>query len=119
MWYGAVGCLVTLILSLLAAPLTAEAQQPGQMLRIGFVEPGAAAVNGHFLAAFRQGLRAFGWVEGQNLVIEDRWAEGQLSRMPANALSSIWRAAERRDPQIPSSARPGGTGAVAWSPVTR
>ena len=83
MWYGAVGCLVTLILSLLAAPLTAEAQQPGQMPRIGFVEPGAAAVNGHFLAAFRQGLRALGWVEGQNLVIEDRWAEGQVERFPA------------------------------------
>ena len=83
MWYSAVGCIVTLILSLLATPLAAEAQQPGQMPRIGFVEPGAAAVNGHFLAAFRQGLQALGWVEGQNLVIEDRWAEGQVERFPA------------------------------------
>jgi len=83
MWYSAVGCLVTLILSLLATPLAAEVQQPGQMPRIGFVEPGSAAVNGHFLAAFRQGLRALGWVEGQNLVIEDRWAEGQVERFPA------------------------------------
>jgi putative tryptophan/tyrosine transport system substrate-binding protein len=75
--------LVTLTLGLLVAPRASHAQQPGQMPRIGFVEPGAAAVNGHFLAAFRQGLRAFGWVEGQNLVIEDRWAEGQYERFPA------------------------------------
>jgi putative tryptophan/tyrosine transport system substrate-binding protein len=75
--------LVTLTLGLLVAPRASHAQQPGQMPRIGFVEPGSAAVNGHFLAAFRQGLRAFGWVEGQNLVIEDRWAEGQYERFPA------------------------------------
>jgi putative ABC transport system substrate-binding protein len=75
--------LVTLALGLLVAPRASHAQQPGQMPRIGFVEPGAAAVNGHFLAAFRQGLRELGYVEGQNLVIEDRWAEGQVERFPA------------------------------------
>src|SRR5712691_4569910 len=75
--------LTTLGFGLLCTPFAPDAQPPGQVPRIGFVEPGAAAVNGHFLAAFRQGLRALGWVEGQNLVIEDRWAEGQVERFPA------------------------------------
>ena len=83
MWRRTIWLITTLAFVLLCAPCAPGAQQPGQMPRIGFVEPGAAAVNGHFLAAFRQGLRAFGWVEGQNLVIEDRWAEGHYERFPA------------------------------------
>ena len=83
MWRRTIWLITTLAFGLLCAPCAPDAQQPGKMPRIGFVEPGAAAVNGHFLDAFRQGLRALGWVEGQNLVIEDRWAEGQYERFPA------------------------------------
>jgi putative ABC transport system substrate-binding protein len=82
-WRRTIWLITTLACGLLYAPCTPDAQQPGQVPRIGCVEPGAAAVNGHFLAAFRQGLRALGYVEGQNLVIEDRWAEGQVERFPA------------------------------------
>jgi putative ABC transport system substrate-binding protein len=82
-WRRTIWLITTLAFGLLCAPCAPDAQQPGQVPRIGFVEPGSAAVNGHFLAAFRQGLRALGWVEGQNLVSEDRWAEGQYERFPA------------------------------------
>ena len=62
---------------LLAAPLAAAAQQQGKVWRIGFVEAGSASVNRHFLDAFRQGLRELDYLEGQDIVIEERWAEGR------------------------------------------
>jgi putative tryptophan/tyrosine transport system substrate-binding protein len=81
MWYGAAGCLVTLTLSLLAAPLAAAA--PATRARIAFLgltpAPPASALP-PMVAAFRQGLRELGRVEGQNLAIEWRWAEGSLER---------------------------------------
>jgi putative ABC transport system substrate-binding protein len=66
---------------LLAAPLAAKAQQ-GKVWRIGFVEAGSASVNHHFLDAFRQGLRELGYLEGQQIVIEERWAEGRNDLFP-------------------------------------
>jgi putative ABC transport system substrate-binding protein len=68
--------------SLLAAPLAAEAQTPGKTPRIGFVEAGSRSANQHFLDAFRQGLRDLRYVEGQTIVIEDRWADGRPDRFP-------------------------------------
>jgi hypothetical protein len=72
--------MLTLALSLLAAPLTIDAQQPGKMPRIGHLtlRAGPAAED----EAFKQGLHALGWVEGQNLAIEYRWADGQVDRFP-------------------------------------
>ena len=66
----------------LLAALPAEAQQAGKMYRIGFVEAGAPSANQHFLDAFKRGLRELGYVEGQNILIEERWAEGQNERFP-------------------------------------
>src|SRR5262249_27172090 len=68
--------------SLLAAPLTGEARG-GNIPRIGFIEAGASSTNSHYLEAFRRGLRELGYVEGQNITIEDRWADGQSERFPA------------------------------------
>src|SRR5436853_7173283 len=88
MWYSAVGYIVTLILSLLAVPLTADAQQPTKVYRIGWLTLGFP--NDTFsksdqarpdLYGLRQGLRELGYVEGQNLVIEERYAEGQVERL--------------------------------------
>src|SRR5262249_45708304 len=67
---------------LLAAPLTARAQQPGKVYRIGILEAVPAGPNASNLAAPRKGLRDLGYVEGQNLVIEYRSADGRAERFP-------------------------------------
>jgi putative ABC transport system substrate-binding protein len=67
---------------LLAAPLMAEAQPAGKLYRIGYLAGGSATANPSFAEAFRQGLRELGWVEGQNIAIEYRFAEGRLDRLP-------------------------------------
>jgi putative ABC transport system substrate-binding protein len=67
---------------LLAAPLTADAQQTGKVARIGYLGPSSPSSSSSYVDAFRQGLRELGWVEGQNIVIEYRFAEGRLERLP-------------------------------------
>jgi putative ABC transport system substrate-binding protein len=67
---------------LLAAPLAAEAQLAGKVYRIGYLSSGSASSNPHVIEAFRQGLQELGWVEGQNIVIDYRWAEGRFDRLP-------------------------------------
>jgi len=74
--------------SLLAAPFVAEAQPAGKVARIGYLAPNLA-VNPHLPEAFRQGLRDLGYVEGRNLVIEIRSAEGKLERLPALAAELV------------------------------
>jgi putative tryptophan/tyrosine transport system substrate-binding protein len=72
----------TLAGGLVAAPLAALAQQAGTMPRVGFLEAGSRSVNQHFADAFRQGLRELGYTDGQNIRIEERWAEGMPERFP-------------------------------------
>jgi ABC-type uncharacterized transport system substrate-binding protein len=74
----------TLAGSLLATPLAGEAQQPTKIPRIGYLATTLTA-NPHVHEAFRQGLRDLGYVEGRNLIIEYRDAEGNLERLPALA----------------------------------
>jgi len=69
---------------LLALPLPAGAQQAGKVYRVGFLWD-SPAVWPHALEGFRQGLRDLGWVEGQNIVVEYRWAEGRFDRLPGLA----------------------------------
>jgi putative tryptophan/tyrosine transport system substrate-binding protein len=78
-----------LALTILAAPLAAEGQPAGKVHRIGYLSGGSGTASPHFLEAFRQGLREFGWVEGQNIVIEGRWAEGRLDRLPDLAAEMV------------------------------
>jgi putative ABC transport system substrate-binding protein len=91
MWYSAVGCIVTITLSLLTAPRAAHAQQPMKVARIGYLVTGGldSPETRILLDAFRQGLRERGYVEGQNLVIEYRAADGQLERFPALAAELV------------------------------
>ena len=67
---------------LLAAPLAAEGQQGGKVYRIGFLSGSSADAAKSYVEQFRLGLRELGYVEGQNIIIEYRWAEGQLNRLP-------------------------------------
>jgi putative ABC transport system substrate-binding protein len=71
-----------LLPGLLAAPLAAGAQQPARMPRIGFLSAAVLGVSSPALDAFRQGLRELGWVEGQNIVVDYRLAEGRSDRLP-------------------------------------
>jgi len=75
-------------LAFLAAPLGAEAQQAGRVYRIGFLTAGIEAA-GPLLAAFRQGLSELGYIDGQNLIIEWRFAEGRYDRSPTLARDLI------------------------------
>ncbi len=74
--------LATLALAFFGAPLASDAQQPPKVHRIGFL--GAASLSGYasLVEAFRQGLRDLGYVEGKNIVIEYRWADGRYDRLP-------------------------------------
>src|SRR3989475_10261793 len=72
----------SLALGLLAGPLVADAQQAGKVARIGVLAQGSSTSVAHILEAFRQGLRDLGYVEGQNIVIEYRYAEGKAERLP-------------------------------------
>src|SRR2546427_7535373 len=82
MWCSTVWCIVTLTLSLLAAPLAADAQQAGKVPRIGYLMVTSPSDRPPLLDAFRQRLRELGWVEGQNIVIDYRYAEGRVDRLP-------------------------------------
>jgi putative ABC transport system substrate-binding protein len=77
--------LVTLLAGALAAPLAVEAQQAGRVYRIGVLanEPSP------MWEAFRQRLKELGYVEGQNIVFEYRWAAGQVERFPGLAAELV------------------------------
>ena len=77
MRFARLTALALLALALLTAPLAAEAQQAGRVYRIGYLSYSSPASNPHLIEAFRQGLRELGWVEGQNITIDARFAEGR------------------------------------------
>ena len=64
-------------------PLAAHAQEPARIRRIGFLGNSTAALEANLVEPFREGLRELGYVEGRNIVIEYRWAEGDYERLPA------------------------------------
>ena len=74
--------LLTSLAGALGAPLAGEAQQAGKVYRIGFLSGGSAAAQKPVVEQFRQGLRQLDYIEGQNIIIEHRWADGQLDRLP-------------------------------------
>jgi putative tryptophan/tyrosine transport system substrate-binding protein len=74
--------LLTSLAGTLAAPLAARAQQAGKVYRIGFLSPNSPTATAPYSEAFRQGLRELGWIEGQNIVIEYRFADGTFARLP-------------------------------------
>ena len=73
--------LSTLAGGLLAAPRLAGAQA-ARVYRLGYLSSSTSTSNPRVLEAFRQGLRELGWIEGQNLAMEYRWADGHFDRLP-------------------------------------
>jgi ABC-type uncharacterized transport system substrate-binding protein len=80
--------LITLLGGAAAWPLAARAQQPGKLPTIGFL--GAApSIESQRVAAFVQRLRELAWIDGRNLAIEYRWAEGRNERYAENAAEFV------------------------------
>ena len=73
----------------LAAPLATGAQQAGRLPRIGYLGASSPTLEPEILEAFRQGLRDLGYVEGQSIAIEYRWAEGHEDRLPELATELV------------------------------
>jgi putative ABC transport system substrate-binding protein len=126
-----IGLAVVLTLSLVLAPFVAEAQQPGKVYRVGILTNKASdPAKARQWQALRLGLRERGWIEGENMLIEYRWAEGNFTRLPELAAdlvrlkvdlivtrsSTFVQAAKEATPSIPIvfliHADPVGTGHV-------
>jgi putative ABC transport system substrate-binding protein len=124
---------ITLIGGAAAWPLAARAQQPGKFARIGHLDLGPASARESRVAVLRTGLRDLGWVEGKNMIIEFRWADGihqlpelaaELVRLkvdvifaPSSTMVEPARQATKTIPIVFSNhADPIGTGHVASLP---
>ena len=81
-------------LAVFASPLAAEAQQAGKVYRLGYLSAGSRESQEPFHQAFLQALNGRGWIEGQNLIVERRWAEGRNQRLPALAAELVQRKVE-------------------------
>jgi|SRR5215831_18242114 len=76
---------------ILAAPLTGEAQQAAKVPRLGILWPYSSSITAPFAEAFRQGLRNAGYVDGGNILVEERWAEGSFDRLSSLAADLVGR----------------------------
>ena len=76
-------------ISFLATPLAAEAQPAGKVPRIGWLSPAASRTGASNFDALRSGLKDLGYVEGRNMVIEARWADGIAARLPELAAELV------------------------------
>src|SRR5258705_13875293 len=86
---------LALLLACVAAPLAAEAQQPGRVYRLGFLSMRAGPTDNPQLDAFRAGLRGLGYVEGRNVVLAIRYADG-----PDDKLASLAAELVRLNPDV-------------------
>jgi ABC-type uncharacterized transport system substrate-binding protein len=74
------------LLPLLVVPSAAKAQEAGKVARIGVL---SSSPSDPLVEAFRQGLRELGYVEGRNIIVEYRWAEGRIERLPGLAADLV------------------------------
>jgi putative ABC transport system substrate-binding protein len=86
---GRLPFVVTITLIILAAAFTADAQQPGKVSRIGYLSNADAATDSARAGGIRLALREFGYIEGQNIAFEYRFAEGKVDRAPELAAELV------------------------------
>ena len=103
-----IGSVVT---GILTASRAAEAQQAGKVYRIGYLSAPTRASVEQGLQAFLRTLRELGWIEGQNLVIEYRWADGNIERLPSLATELVTQ-------KVDLIVAPAGTAALAAKKAT-
>jgi putative ABC transport system substrate-binding protein len=82
---------ISLLSGAAAWPLTARAQQADKMPVVGFINAAAAQNYKRQVAAFLNGLQEAGYIDAQNVIIEDRWAEEQIGQWPALAADLVQR----------------------------
>jgi putative ABC transport system substrate-binding protein len=105
---------MTVLAGAAAYPLLARAQQRA-MATIGFLGVTSAGPYAPYVAAFREGLREAGYVEGQNLTVEYRWAEGRDDRLPTLAADLVGRKVDviaTAGGPVPTLAAKGATSAI-------
>ena len=105
---------ILVVVVLLAVAVIVEAQQPKKVPRIGFLGATSASANSARNEAFRQGLRELGYIEGKNIVIEYRYADGKFDRLPDLAAELVRPKVEVIVTGGPQSTRPakGATGTI-------
>ena len=103
--------IVSVVGGILTASRAAEAQQAGKVYRIGYLSAPTRASVERGLQAFLQTLRELGWIEGKNLIIEYRWADGNIERLPSLAAELV---AQKVDLIV----APAGTAALAAKKAT-
>jgi len=84
-----IGLTVVLVVNLIFAPLAGEAQQTGKVWRIGWLSPPSAETGASELDALRKGLKELNYIEGRNVAIEARWADGDAARLPRLARALV------------------------------
>ena len=103
-------------------PLVARAQQPAMPV-IGYLDPTSPDTFGERLRAFRQGLKETGHVEGENVAIEYRWAEGHFDRLPELSADLVRRRvtviAALASADSPPRRQPQRSLSFSWSPKIR
>jgi putative ABC transport system substrate-binding protein len=90
MGFSTVVSIFTLAVGIVAVPLEVDAQRPGHVIRVGMLNTGQPRA-ASFVQAFESRLRALGYIEGQNLVVEYRTAEGRAERLPDLAAALVQR----------------------------
>ncbi len=80
------GFLITLALGILSGPTAADAQQAGKVYRVGYMSVVSRQSAEPLMSIFLRALRDLGWIEGRNLLVEWRWADGKVERLSGFAV---------------------------------